>query len=168
MLTGRRMHGPQEVFLWDHQATWLLDFHRNNSLYPAGIVTLSCDVNQVVNWNVCGWSPFAARCYYIFLVIICLLGTTLNYSLSPCASHYSGGASDVLLLPCLLHPGGSSVGWVACVPGRGLQGPQAGVEGPTRLRHRWTRKLLCQWELRVAYQRYNEPRYCLVHKKFDH
>lgn len=87
---------------------------------------------------------------------MCLLGPTPNDSLSPFASCYLGSAGDGLPPPCLLHSGVSTVGQVTCLPGRGLQGPQAGVEGTTRLCHRWTRKLLCQRELRVAYQRYDE------------
>lgn len=79
-----------------------------------------------------------------------------NDSLSPFALHHSGGASDGLPPPCLLLPGGSAVGQAACMPGGGLQGPQAGAEGTARLCHRWAGKLLCQWQLRVAYQRCND------------
>ena len=38
-------------------------------------------------------------------------------------------------------------------PRCGVQGPQAGTEGPPRVRVRWTRKLLGQRKLRMAYQR---------------
>lgn len=70
----------------------------------------------------------------------------------------SGGASDGLpppRLPSRGGGGGDPVGQVPCMPGGGLQGPEAGIEGVTGLRHRRTGELLCQWQLRVAHQGYD-------------
>ena len=40
-------------------------------------------------------------------------------------------------------PAAAAYGLGPGVQGRGLQGPQAGVEGSSRICHRWTRELLC-------------------------
>lgn len=126
------------------RVTRKLYFHRSNPLYFTGRMhSLKDNIDDVLG----GWFSFCCT----------------KWCPSPFALHHSGGASDGLPPPCLLHPGGSAVGQAACVPGGGLQGPQAGAEGTARLCHRWAGKLLCQWELRVAYQWYNDGVFITKH-----
>lgn len=90
---------------------------KNNPLNP-GIVLLSVMMYQAVDQ--------IKMCYRIPLLISEENVLLIPYSLSPLSFHYSGCARDGLPPPRLLPPGGSALGGVTCVPGSGLQRPQAG------------------------------------------